>query len=51
MPKGVLWRQNDIYFNAMGGRVFGTGEMISGLDEIVARARARRPEDRCRVRR
>jgi fatty-acyl-CoA synthase len=23
MPKGVLWRQNDIYLNAMGGRVFG----------------------------
>ena len=42
MPKGVLWRQNDIYLNAMGGRVFGTGEMISGLDEIVARAQRRR---------
>ena len=38
MPKGVLWRQNDIYLNAMGGRAFGTGEMMSGLDEIVARA-------------
>lgn len=39
MPKGVLWRQNDIYLNAMGGRMFGTGEAVSGLDEIVARAR------------
>ena len=43
MPKGVLWRQNDIYLNAMGGRVFGTGEMISGLDEVVARAQAGGP--------
>ncbi len=38
MPKGVLWRQNDIYLNAMGGRAFGTGELMSGLEEIVARA-------------
>ena len=22
MPKAVLWRQNDIYLNAMGGRNF-----------------------------
>ena len=26
MPKAVLWRQHDIYLNAMGGRTFGTGE-------------------------
>jgi len=38
MPKGVLWRQNDIYLNAMGGRVLGTGELMTGLDQIVARA-------------
>ena len=44
MPKGVLWRQHDIYLNAMGGRVFGTGEMISGLDEVVARAQAGGPD-------
>ena len=39
MPKGVLWRQNDIYLAAMGGRAFGTGEPMSSLAEIVDRAR------------
>ncbi len=39
MPKGVLWRQNDIYLNAMGGRVFGSAEQMTSLDQIVARAR------------
>jgi len=39
MPKGVLWRQHDIYLAAMGGRTFGSGAPVSGLDEIVARAR------------
>ncbi|HEX7323266.1 MAG TPA: AMP-binding protein, partial [Mycobacterium sp.] len=38
MPKGVLWRQNDIYINAMGGRAFGTGEIVSSLDDAVARS-------------
>jgi acyl-CoA synthetase (AMP-forming)/AMP-acid ligase II len=40
MPKAVLWRQNDIYLNAMGGRIFGTGEMVTSLEEIVERSRA-----------
>ncbi len=40
MPKGVLWRQHDIYLNAMGGRVFGSGEQMSSLAQIVARAEA-----------
>lgn len=39
LPKAVLWRQHDIYMNAMGGRIYGTGEMVAGLDEIVDRAR------------
>ena len=26
MPKGVLWRQDDIFLDAMGGRAFGTTE-------------------------
>ncbi|CDO88125.1 acyl-CoA synthetase [Mycobacterium triplex] len=43
MPKAVLWRQNDIYLNAMGGRVFGTGEMTTSLQEIVQRSRAEGP--------
>ena len=38
MPKAVLWRQHDIYMNAMGGRIYGTGEPVSGLDEIVERS-------------
>ena len=24
MPKGVLWRQHDIFISAMGGRPFGS---------------------------
>ena len=43
MPKAVLWRQHDIYMNAMGGRIFGTGEMVTSLDEIVARSRDEGP--------
>ncbi|MEB3983170.1 acyl-CoA synthetase [Mycobacterium sp. 663a-19] len=39
MPKAVLWRQHDIYMNAMGGRTYGTGEMVTSLDEIVERSR------------
>ena len=36
-PKGVLWRQADIYFAALGGRRPDGREMAS-LEEIVARA-------------
>jgi len=36
MPKGVLWRQTDIFFAALGGRVPG-GEAVKSVDEIVAR--------------
>jgi acyl-CoA synthetase (AMP-forming)/AMP-acid ligase II len=43
MPKAVLWRQHDIYMNAMGGRIYGTGEMVSGLEEIVERSRPEGP--------
>lgn len=43
LPKGVLWRQHDIYLNAMGGRIFGSGETVTGLDEIVERARPEGP--------
>jgi 3-oxocholest-4-en-26-oate---CoA ligase len=39
MPKAVLWRQHDIYMNAMGGRTFGTSEQVSSLQEIVERSR------------
>ncbi len=43
MPKAVLWRQHDIYLNAMGGRALGTGEMVTSLQEIVERSRLEGP--------
>ncbi len=43
MPKGVLWRQNDIYLNAMGGRIFGTGEVVTSLEDIAERSRPAGP--------
>lgn len=43
MPKAVLWRQHDIYVNAMGGRTLGTGEVVGSLDEIVERSRLEGP--------
>jgi fatty-acyl-CoA synthase len=39
MPKGVLWRQADIYVGAMGGRSLGTGQEWGSIDEIVEAAR------------
>ena len=39
MPKGVLWRQGDIFPAALGGRELGTGREWDGLDEIVDVAR------------
>ena len=35
MPKGVLWRQHDIFIGAMGGRPFGQAEAFPSLDAIV----------------
>ncbi len=37
MPKGVLWRQHDIFMTSFGGRNLMTGEPASSIDEIVAR--------------
>jgi fatty-acyl-CoA synthase len=39
MPKGVLWRQNDIFIAAMGGRPFGADKDLESYDEIVAQVR------------
>jgi 3-oxocholest-4-en-26-oate---CoA ligase len=39
MPKGVQWRQGDIFPAALGGRQLGTGEEWRDLDEIVETAR------------
>jgi acyl-CoA synthetase (AMP-forming)/AMP-acid ligase II len=39
MPKGVLWRQSDIYVAALGGRQLSTGEEWPDLAAIVDNAR------------
>jgi acyl-CoA synthetase (AMP-forming)/AMP-acid ligase II len=39
MPKGVLWRQADIYVGALGGRNLGTGSEWESVEEIVEAAR------------
>jgi 3-oxocholest-4-en-26-oate---CoA ligase len=38
MPKGVLWRQHDIFMASFGGRNMVTGEPITSYDDIVARS-------------
>jgi 3-oxocholest-4-en-26-oate---CoA ligase len=43
LPKAVLWRQHDIYMNAMGGRTFGTSEVVTSLEQIVERSRPEGP--------
>lgn len=39
MPKGVLWRQDDIFMNAMGGKEVGTWIEVSTAEEIAEKAR------------
>jgi acyl-CoA synthetase (AMP-forming)/AMP-acid ligase II len=39
MPKGVLWRQHDIFVSAMGGRPFGAPEPLADLEAVVDNAR------------
>jgi fatty-acyl-CoA synthase len=39
MPKGVLWRQHDVYVAAMGGRPFGSPDPYTSYDEIAEAAR------------
>lgn len=38
MPKGVLWRQRDIFFAAMGGQLPGGMGTVGTLQEMTARA-------------
>lgn len=38
MPKGVLWRQHDIFLSAMGGRPFGTSRFLASYDELAQQA-------------
>lgn len=40
MPKGVLWRQHDIFMSAMGGRNILTQEAVESYDDVAAQARA-----------
>ncbi len=40
MPKGVLWRQHDIFMTSFGGRNLMTGEPAQSVEEIVARTTA-----------
>jgi fatty-acyl-CoA synthase len=39
MPKGVLWRQADIYVGALGGRNLGTGGEHESVEQVVEAAR------------
>jgi fatty-acyl-CoA synthase len=40
MPKGVLWRQHDIFLSSMGGRPWGSDQALSSYDELTAKAAA-----------
>jgi len=37
MPKGVLWRQHDIFMAAMGGRKVGTWEVVTSYQGLLDR--------------
>ncbi len=39
MPKGVLWRQHDIFVAAMGGRSFGSAVEFESLEAVVEASR------------
>ncbi|WP_179466789.1 acyl-CoA synthetase [Mycolicibacterium vinylchloridicum] len=39
MPKGVLWRQHDIFMSAMGGRPFGSDTSLASYEELAEQAR------------
>jgi len=38
MPKGVLWRQHDIFMAAMGGRALGSWEEVASYGQLAERA-------------
>ncbi|QLL06048.1 acyl-CoA synthetase [Mycobacterium vicinigordonae] len=40
MPKGVLWRQADIFMTSFGGRDLVTGQPVRSVDDVVARVTA-----------
>jgi 3-oxocholest-4-en-26-oate---CoA ligase len=39
MPKGVLWRQHDIFLSSMGGRPFGSDQALGSYEELAEKAR------------
>ncbi|RNL64897.1 acyl-CoA synthetase [Nocardioides marmoriginsengisoli] len=39
MPKGVIWRQHDVYVAAMGGRPFGSPDPYTSYEEIAEACR------------
>jgi 3-oxocholest-4-en-26-oate---CoA ligase len=43
MPKGVLWRQHDIFMAAMGGRKVGTWEIVTSYENLTERLADNRP--------
>lgn len=40
MPKGVLWRQHDIFLSSMGGRPFGSDQAMTSYEEVAEKAAA-----------
>ncbi|GAB7069824.1 acyl-CoA synthetase [Mycobacterium hodleri] len=40
MPKGVLWRQHDIFLSSMGGRPWGSDQPLASHAELAEKARA-----------
>jgi fatty-acyl-CoA synthase len=40
MPKGVLWRQHDIFLSSMGGRPFGSDQAMTSYEELAEKAQA-----------
>jgi fatty-acyl-CoA synthase len=39
MPKGVLWRQHDIFISSMGGRPFGSDQILGSYEQLAEHAR------------
>ena len=43
MPKGVLWRQHDIFMAAMGGRQVGSWQIVTSYENLTERLAASLP--------
>jgi acyl-CoA synthetase (AMP-forming)/AMP-acid ligase II len=40
LPKGVLWRQHDVFMNTMGGRIPGVWDPVSSYEQVRERVLA-----------